>query len=226
MDANDAPGGARKSELLASVSTICGDASRGSGTDGASLSLSGDGRALSPLWSSDTVAEVLEESQITLGEGPCVDALALGRPVLVDDLHMPTGSAAWPAFTHSATDLGVGAIFAFPLQIGVIAMGTLELYRRTAGALSEPGLAAALSAADLLGSVVLELGACDEPDLVVPHYRLAVHQAAGMLTVQLGVSIEEAMVRLRGRAFSEGRSIDQVASDLVARRLSFQEEKP
>ena len=213
------------SGLLAAVSALCTDGSRGSGTDGASVSLSGAGDVLSPVWATDSTARALEERQLTLGEGPCLEAAASRRPVLVEDLRIPAvGRSAWPAFVGDITNLGIRALFAFPLQMGVIVLGTLELYRREAGGLSHQELGSALNTADLLAGVLLGLGVSPAADDVVPHHRLVVHQAAGMLTVQLDVSIEDAMVRLRGRAFSQGRSINEVAADVVSGRLRFEEE--
>ena len=48
-----------------------------------------------------------------------------------------------------------------------------------------------------------------------------IDQASGMLTVQLGVGIEEAFVRLRAHAYAQGRRLADVAADVVARRLRF-----
>jgi AmiR/NasT family two-component response regulator len=42
-----------------------------------------------------------------------------------------------------------------------------------------------------------------------------VHQAAGMLAVQLGVPVAEALVRLRVRAIATHRPISQVAAEVV-----------
>jgi hypothetical protein len=42
-----------------------------------------------------------------------------------------------------------------------------------------------------------------------------------MISVQLGVSLAEALVRLRAHAYAEGRLIAEVAADVVARRLRF-----
>ncbi|MGB0094384.1 MAG: ANTAR domain-containing protein [Solirubrobacteraceae bacterium] len=50
-----------------------------------------------------------------------------------------------------------------------------------------------------------------------------VHQATGMISVQLGVSMDEAFVRLRAHAFAAGRSLKAVAGDVVARRLRLEE---
>ncbi|MFF9896031.1 ANTAR domain-containing protein [Streptomyces longispororuber] len=51
--------------------------------------------------------------------------------------------------------------------------------------------------------------------------RREVHQATGMVMVQLGIGQEQAFDRLRARAFTEGRTVSEVARDVVARRLCF-----
>jgi GAF domain len=212
--------------FVASVSAVGLQARHGSGTDGVSVSLGNSGHGLSPLWASDARAERLEERQLTLGEGPCLDAVSTGAPVLVDDLGARDHhSLAWPAFRQEVADLQVGAVFAFPVQVGVISLGCLELYRHAPGAFSESQLGATLRAVDTLTGVVLGVRAWSEVDDLVPPYRRVVHQAAGMVTVQLDVTIEEAMMRLRARAYSEGRRIDAVAADVVAGTLRLSEEE-
>ena len=89
------------------------------------------------------------------------------------------------------------------------------MYRREAGEPTTPELAAALNAADILAGVVLDVGTSPDAGDVVPHYRLVVHQAAGMVSVQLDVPIDEAMTRLRARAYGAERSIIDVAADVV-----------
>ena len=45
-----------------------------------------------------------------------------------------------------------------------------------------------------------------------------------MVQVQLGVSTNEAFVRLRARAFATNRSLVDLAGDVVARRIRFSTE--
>jgi hypothetical protein len=96
---------------------------------------------------SDGGALQLEELQFTLGEGPCVDASRTGRPVLAPDLAR-TSSRRWPQFAAGADAAGLRAVFAFPLQVGGIRLGVLDLYRDTAGVLSQGELTDALSFTD------------------------------------------------------------------------------
>jgi len=51
-----------------------------------------------------------------------------------------------------------------------------------------------------------------------------VHQATGMLSVQMAVSMDEALVRLRAHAFAHDKSVVEVSRDVVARRLRLSPE--
>lgn len=53
-------------------------------------------------------------------------------------------------------------------------------------------------------------------------FHFVVHNAAGAVSAQLGVSMTEALIRLRAYAFSTDRLLHDVADDVVARRLRFQ----
>jgi hypothetical protein len=168
------------------------------------------------IWSSGPTNTSLATLQLTLGEGPSVDAARHGVLVLEPDLvNMPMHR--WPAFAGAAGELGVRAVFAFPMRIGAIRLGVLELHRDSPGSMSTRQIGDVLVLADALTSLLLRLGLGGE--FVV--LRTAVHQATGMIAAQLGVGLDEALVRLRGHAFGSDRSIDEVAADVVANRLDF-----
>lgn len=176
------------------------------------------------------VAARIEDAQFVLGEGPCVDAAASRTPVLVGDLLDPLHGVdgRWPGFQDAAAEVGVRAVFAFPLRIGAIALGAMDLVRASPGALEADQLASALLAADTTAMLLLDLATVGD-DLADDAwhrsaYRFKVHGAAGMVMVQLGLPIEQAMARLRARAYVEGRALPDVADDVVEGRLRFQEE--
>jgi ANTAR domain-containing protein len=51
-------------------------------------------------------------------------------------------------------------------------------------------------------------------------HRAEIHQAAGMVSVQLDLSTAQALARMRAHAFVHNRLLIQVAHDVVARRLA------
>jgi hypothetical protein len=174
----------------------------------------------------DGAARSLEDLQFALGEGPCVEASRSGRPVLQPEL-FEAAANRWPAFAAAAQTAGVRAIFAFPLRVGAIRIGVLDLYRDTPGHLSEAQLAEALAFADVATLLLLHLqdsslGDQVHPALNGPLDSLArVHQATGMISVQLGVSLAEALLRLRAHAYAQDRPVADVATDVVSRRVRF-----
>jgi hypothetical protein len=170
-------------------------------------------------------AHTLQDLEFTLGEGPGIDAYIQGRPILVDDVR---SAGLWPVFTQTALDCGVRAIYALPLQVGAIKLGVLALYCEETGAMSVDDLTEAVLVADLLTKLVLAVQATATGEalawpLDVSDYQAVVHQATGMVSIQLNCGVEDALVRLRGHAFATGRSIGEVAGDVVARHLRFDE---
>jgi GAF domain/ANTAR domain len=170
---------------------------------------------------SDGGALQLEELQFTLGQGPCVDASRTGRPVLAPDL-AGTSPRTWPQFGAGADAAGLRAVFAFPLQVGGIRLGVLDLYRDTVGDLSQKELADALSFTDAATQLLLDLQAQDTArGIPAPHAlavlddRAEVHQATGFVSVRAGVSLAQALALLRARAYAEGRPIGDLARDVL-----------
>ena len=176
-----------------------------------------------PVWFSGPLLAALDHLELTLGEGPGIDAAA-GSVALAADL---ATESRWPMFGAAACELGVRASFAFPLGIGAIHVGVLVAYRTTPGPLTDQQLIDAWVFADAITLVLLNASALDPP--TAPRWvlgsagleRARIHQATGMISVQLAVSLAEALVRLRAYAFSSERPIDDVAADVVAGRLRF-----
>ncbi|HLU58117.1 MAG TPA: GAF and ANTAR domain-containing protein [Pseudonocardia sp.] len=209
--------------------TICRACVDGLDIDGASISVLTATDARETLCASDQTADVLEELQYTLNEGPCVEAATSGHPVLVPDVHDRTATARWPVFASAIGErTPVRALFALPLRWGAINLGVLDMYRRAPGNLDDEQRRDAFSAADV--AALLLLGQRTDPGgdegwlESATASRAEVHQATGMVLVQLGVSAPEALARLRAYAFSHGRLLIDIARDVVARRISFVED--
>ena len=170
---------------------------------------------------SDPASDAIEELQFSFGEGPCIDSFTTRRPVLAPDLLAAAGDK-WFGYTPAAHQLGVRAVFAFPLQRGAARLGVLDVYRNQIGSLSDREADQAASFAAVAFQTLVDAQGVAPPggglDSVAVT-RLEVFQAQGMVTIQLGVSLDEAMARLRAHAYAQGRSLDDVASDVVARRL-------
>jgi GAF domain len=194
------------------------------GVNGAGVMLMSGDIPRGSLCTSDEVSQLIEELQYTLGEGPCVDAYRQDRVVAEPDLADPV-TRRWLAFTPPALAAGARAVFGFPLRAGTVRLGALNLYRDCPGPLSDDQHADALVVADVAARWVLEAQAGAPPDTVAEEleagadFHFAVHNAAGMVSVQGGISVTEALIRLRAFAFSSDRLLAEVAEDVIARRL-------
>ena len=208
-----------------SVAAVCNAAVLRLGIDGASVSAVSGKRGREPLFASDELSAVLEDLQFTTGEGPAADESRLGAPVLVGDLE--SAAARWPGFVPEAVAAGARAIFAVPLQTGAIQVGMLSLYRALPGPLTAEELADVLVFADAALHILLDAAAgvsglpAYRPLNGFSDRRAVVHQATGMISVQLDVNLEEALVRLRAHAFARGTALGEIAAEVVNRRLRF-----
>jgi hypothetical protein len=188
------------------------------------------GRNSGPVCSSSRRTGVLEDLQFSLGEGPGQEAFARGEPVGEPDLAHALADR-WPNFCPPALAAGTRGVFAFPLLAGTSRIGVLTVYQDTAGRLSDEQATDSVVVADLVARSVLATQSRSEPDVLADElidagaHRAEVHQASGMLAVQLGVGIAEALVRLRAHAFATDRPVTDVAADIVARRLSLGDDR-
>ena len=192
--------------------------------DGAAIVLFGDDGHVATMSVSDAAMGRLEELQFVLGEGPGVEAHASGRMVWEPDLAGP-GRTRWSAYASAAADEGIRAVFAFPVRTGGVRLGALDVSRRAPGPLDRSQTTIAVQLAELATAAMLFLppGMASQDrradSEVTGRVRARVHQAAGMISEQLDVTVGEALARLRAHAYAENEPIDDVAGDVIARRL-------
>jgi ANTAR domain len=216
---------AGEADMPVSLAGLCRAAVSRLAIDGASVTAVSGAAVSEPLWVTDEVSARLEELLFTTGEGPGVEDFMFGSPMLVPDLEPMT--VRWPGFIPAAVAAGARAMFAFPLQAGAIRVGVLSLYRAEPGPLTPQQLADALVFVNIALQLLLDSSsgisrqAAYHPLDGLSDSRAEVHQAVGMISVQLGVTLEEALVRLRAHAFAASTPLGDVASDVVKRLLRF-----
>ena len=229
------------SSLFAGLGGLSRSAARLTGVDGAAVALLTESTGVRDLVrATDAMSYHLDELQFTLGEGPCLDVFSpAGSPQLVPDMGAEVANRRWPVFTAEARAVGVQAIFAFAIHTDNRPLGVLELYRRSVGELSDDECRVAVLCAETVATTIAQnwdavlehLGpdsdasqvgewlAADEVVAQGANSRAQVYLASGMVAVQLQIPTGDAMARLRAHAYRTGRSIKDVADDIVARRL-------
>ena len=193
---------------------------------GAAISVSG-GSIQETVCCTDDLARKLDELQFELGEGPRWDAVTSRLPVLVpdttDDWH-----TRWPVFGNAVRATNVRALFVFPLIVGAIDIGVVELYRTRPGKLSAANQAVASNLTDKTSWTLLRGMLAQEPDHQTSFgndgsslSRREIHQATGMVLAQANLTATDALLLMRGYAFSEGLPLKEVAAAVIERRLDF-----
>jgi hypothetical protein len=189
-----------------------------------------NGRTSTPVCASDDRATRLDDLQYSLGEGPSPDSYSGKIPVYEPDLggHSPS---RWQHFGPSALGMGILGVFAFPLQVGTSCVGVLTVYQNSAGSLSPNQEADGLVVADTIARSMLRIRPEGDFEALATDgasdggaHRAEFHQASGMTAVQLSIEVSEAAVRIRAYAYVEDRTVAEVATDIVGRRLRMDDD--
>ena len=191
---------------------------------GASVSTIGDLLGSETVAASDAQAARLDELQFDLGEGPCWDALRSGDHVLAPSLQEPE-RAKWPAFSAAVRDESVASIFAFPLAVGPLRIGAVDLYSASPATLDgrhtrQADAMAAVVSRHVLRRALNAVGRHDD-DAGNAYSRRLIHQATGFVLAQLDLTPEDARLVIQGHAFAAERSMMEVAQDIVDGKLVF-----
>lgn len=204
---------------------LCDSCARALPMTGAAIVLKSTAGLDRVVAATEGLAVTVEDIQFELGEGPGVAASRQEGPVLRSELRSAT--VQWPMFAPAAVAAGAEAAFAFPLQVGGIRLGVLDLYRDTPGALVDGVLSEALAHAQAATAVLLHLQALSHATGLHPALtgftadRAEVHQATGMISAQADVTLVEALLLLRARAYSTNRTMLAVSREVLGRRVRF-----
>jgi len=187
------------------------------------------GGLTTPVDCDDEVGTILDEQQANLGKGPTLAAASSSTPIVATALaQTSTGRAPWPLFSGVAAELGIGSAVALPLRAGAAQLGVLTAYRSTPTPPDDEQFADGLVLADLVTDLLVgELAGTGSDELRAAidagfATQSVVHQAAGMLSEQLGITVIEALVRLRAHATTCGLSLTAVGRSIVSGELELE----
>ena len=194
------------------------------GVDGSAILVQSDGQISGCVASAGPLGGILSELEVQRGEGPAHQALREHRAVLAEQLL--TGEVEnWPVVGLDAQQHGVEALFAFPLHVGSISIGVLEVCRKSAGRLTAVEFSDLVVLADLCTSALLLMqsglqgGALIDLLSVESRGQLIVHQAVGMVAQQENLSVTDALARMRAFALAEDMTMQELARRIIAREI-------
>jgi hypothetical protein len=178
---------------------------------------------------SDATARAAYNLEVVLADGPATQVAAEGTPAAAagEDLIQ-----RWPRYGPAAAELGIHAVSAAPLAVLSIRLGVLCAYDREP-AVRQSIVAATCEVARALTDLLVTAhrsdlgGIANGPGLsAMFHNDAAVHQAAGMISVQCDCSIADAMALLAAQAFADEMPVAEVADRVIAATRSSGNENP
>lgn len=192
--------------------------------NGASVATVGNVLGSETLSATDSVAARLDELQFDLGEGPCWDALRSARIIAVPDF-VGTGSDRWPTLVAASRQTPIASVFAFPLLVGGLRFGAVDMYSRAPLTLDATQTHQAVALAEVVSRHVLRdalaASGVDHDVDAKPYSRRTVHQATGVVLAQLDLDPDDAMLMIQAHAFSTGQSMMEVSREILDGRFRF-----
>jgi hypothetical protein len=209
---------------------LCRCAAEELGLAGAAVTLVPTTGAHAVSAASSSATRQHEEEQFGVGEGPTQDVYASHRPVLVPDLEL-TGAGRWPGYAPAASAAGVRAVFALPLQVGAATFGVLTLSGDVPRNFNRTEICTALIFAELATEMLMDNSTTDPGLGLDPDHHAAmainghIYQAQGMTMVDLGVTLPEALARMRAHAYATDQDLADLATDIIAGRVILPADK-
>lgn len=169
-----------------------------------------------------------EALQLSLGEGPCIQALSEGARVLVSDMDDTDAIRPWPVYADRAKANGIRAVFSLPILSGLDparrAGLVLSLYRDRPGPIGESDLRLAQDHADAVDLVLLATPVSSGEELA--HAWLlptdaVIHQAVGMISYRYTLTVGQALALLRAHAYTQGIDLSRLAHAVVHEHLAL-----
>jgi hypothetical protein len=201
---------------LSQTERICAATRDIVGADGASVTIDNTAQHRVTLCATDERSSELDNLQDVLGEGPCRDAFSSQLPVSTGVDRWAV--SRWPAFIPAAGRVvgPEGVLWSLPMHADSKVLGTLNLYRLSGAALTEP-IDAVQVLADAVAAMLITNPAADSQYAVADRWaaRAVVHQATGILMAQLSLGPDDAMAVLRAHAFTAAARLAQVAQNII-----------
>ncbi|MBF4616319.1 ANTAR domain-containing protein [Curtobacterium sp. VKM Ac-1376] len=161
--------------------------------------------------------------QLETGEGPCVEAFTTGQTVSVEN---PAEMRhRWPRFADASEQLGYASVHSVPLRLRDTTLGSMNLFRETAGTLNTEDAIAVRALTDVATISTLQHRTDEHADLVqnqLEHAlesRIVIEQAKGFLSHTHQIDLDTAFTLLRSYARSHQTRIADAARDVVDRRV-------
>jgi hypothetical protein len=203
---------------LGRIADFCQLGLERTGVGGVAVTFASAHAGLELVHATNELTERVAELEFTLGQGPATDTMSSGHATAVDDLTSRVSGHRWPLYAPEAADAGVRAVQAYPILLEQLSLGCVGFFSDGPTHFSTDQHRQALALTELIGLALVHPSSGPG---IGSRLRMSVHQAAGMVMVQTGCSIGDALVLLRATAFTEDVKLTDLAADVVDGRRRF-----
>ncbi len=191
--------------------------------DEAGVMLRDTSKTLRYVASSSEEMRLVELLELQHEEGPCLDAYRAGR------LTMSTGleeaEQKWPSFGLHARGAGFASLAGVPMRLRLDTIGSLNLFSRRPGGLSDDDQHIAQAMADVATIGILQQRAIQDGHVVASQLqtalesRVAIEQAKGILSERMAINVDDAFTLLRDHSRANNTKLTNTARQVVSGAL-------
>ena len=169
---------------------------------------------------SSGTAVVVDRIEQNLGDGPCIEALETGRPVLLGDV---SSDSRWPEYRSALSAAGVVSALGVPMKLDEGSGAVLDLFSPASGIFSDQAVAEAERFADMAGKALrlaVRIASADQlaQDLkAAMDTRTVIDLACGIIMAQNNCSKDAAFELLRSASSTRNEKLHALAQSLVDR---------
>ncbi|MDO5878288.1 MULTISPECIES: GAF and ANTAR domain-containing protein [Paenarthrobacter] len=164
-------------------------------------------------------AVLLDRIEQSLRQGPCLDALDLGRPVLLSDV---ATDVSWPAYSHVLAEQGCRSALGVPMDLGKTSEAVLNFFAPapdvfTENVIKETASFSAVAGGTLRLAIRIETAEQMNADLkAAMDSRTVIDLACGVVMGQNRCTQDHAFNLLRKASSHRNEKLHTVAIDVIS----------
>jgi GAF domain-containing protein len=207
-------------DLVAFLHTLTGNAARVSGAVAVGLVLTDHQDRLRYMASSNEEGKMLELLHIQNDDGPGLDAITSGRPIVNADLG--EAIARWPIFAPAARAAGIHSVHAFPMKVRSQTIGALNIFGVESSHFDPDDVRLVQALADVATIALLQERARHRAELITEELevalnsRILIEQAKGALAQSESISVAEAFDVMLTTSRVTGQKLADIARSVIA----------
>jgi len=165
-------------------------------------------------------ATVIDRIEQSLGDGPCIEALESGVPVLLGDV---SSDPRWPEYRSALSAAGIGGSLGIPMKLEDDAGAVLDYFAPVSGLFDEQAVADGVRFADMAGKALrlaVRIAAADqraENMKAAMDTRTAIDLACGIIMAENKCTKDRAFEILRSASNTRNQKLNELAESLVNR---------